>query len=300
ANQKIQHQQCDGNRENITVMVAICADGSSIAPTIIYKGQGFSTNWHQNNDLNAFIAHSPEGWTDGEIGHLWIQDFDNKTHAKADRCSCLLLIDGDNSHYTKEFLEYARNHNIHILCYPAHGTHAYQGLDIVIFGPLKCAWLQERNTFKTSTQQAVSKENFISIYTATHQKTLTKEMIQAAFWKTGVYPLDPNVITAEMMAPSLETSYDAEGHLPLTLPSPVHAVSPVMCQYHNLQGEEAGNSPEVTAGPSCSQVTPTWHSIAKEATEALASTSAAFLVDRTPMNLSHEVPTYLPPPLTPT
>lgn len=53
ANQKIQHQQHDGNRENITIMVAICTDGSSIAPTVIYKGQSFSTNWHQNNELNA-------------------------------------------------------------------------------------------------------------------------------------------------------------------------------------------------------------------------------------------------------
>ena len=53
ANQKIQHQQRDGSRENITVMVAICADDNSIAPAIICKGQGFSTNWHKDNDLKA-------------------------------------------------------------------------------------------------------------------------------------------------------------------------------------------------------------------------------------------------------
>jgi len=53
AKKKIQHQQESGNRENITVMVSICADGDSIAPLIIYKGQSFSTNWHQDNTLKA-------------------------------------------------------------------------------------------------------------------------------------------------------------------------------------------------------------------------------------------------------
>ena len=51
--QKIQHQQQDGNRENITVMVTICADGETIPPLVIYKGQTFSTNWHQDNILDA-------------------------------------------------------------------------------------------------------------------------------------------------------------------------------------------------------------------------------------------------------
>jgi hypothetical protein len=43
AKKKTQHQQRDGNRENITVMVTICADGESIPPLAIYKGQAFST-----------------------------------------------------------------------------------------------------------------------------------------------------------------------------------------------------------------------------------------------------------------
>lgn len=53
AKQKLQHQQRDGNRENITVVVTICADGEDIPPSVIYKGQAFSTNWHQDNSLRA-------------------------------------------------------------------------------------------------------------------------------------------------------------------------------------------------------------------------------------------------------
>jgi DMSO/TMAO reductase YedYZ molybdopterin-dependent catalytic subunit len=43
----------DGNRENITVVVTMCADGEEIPPTIIYKGQSFTTNWHLDNEIHA-------------------------------------------------------------------------------------------------------------------------------------------------------------------------------------------------------------------------------------------------------
>jgi hypothetical protein len=49
----------------------------------------------------------------------------------------LLLVDGHNSHYTIEFLLHACLNMIIVLCYPAHGTHVYQGLDVVIFLVLK-------------------------------------------------------------------------------------------------------------------------------------------------------------------
>jgi hypothetical protein len=48
---KIQHQAHGGNRENITVIVTICADGSSIAPAVIFKGQSFLSSWEQDNLL---------------------------------------------------------------------------------------------------------------------------------------------------------------------------------------------------------------------------------------------------------
>ena len=70
----------------------------------------------------------------------WIKDFDVQTREKAAGRDRLLLVDGHNSHYTLGFLEYARANKIHVLCYPSHATHVDQGLDVVIFGPLKTYW----------------------------------------------------------------------------------------------------------------------------------------------------------------
>ncbi len=49
----VQHQVRDGNRENITVIPTICADGTAIPPLVIFKGKAFQVRWLQDNPLNA-------------------------------------------------------------------------------------------------------------------------------------------------------------------------------------------------------------------------------------------------------
>ncbi|KAI5887752.1 CENP-B protein [Schizophyllum commune H4-8] len=134
------HQQSGGSRENITVIITICADGTALPPTVIFEGKGYQVSWGlPDNPLGASVGHSLRGWTNGEIGVVWIKEFDRLTKAKAAGRPRLLLLDGHNSHYTQGFLEYARSHNIRAICYPAHTTHILQGLDVVVFGPLKRA-----------------------------------------------------------------------------------------------------------------------------------------------------------------
>ncbi len=53
ANRSVQHQQRSGDRENITVIETICADGTSLAPSVIFKGEGYQVSWKQDNPLNA-------------------------------------------------------------------------------------------------------------------------------------------------------------------------------------------------------------------------------------------------------
>ena len=48
-----QYQQQGGNHENITIMVIIPGDGSSIPPAVIYKGLAFQVWWKQDNPANA-------------------------------------------------------------------------------------------------------------------------------------------------------------------------------------------------------------------------------------------------------
>jgi len=50
---KTQHQQSDGGRENTTVIVTICADGTALKPAVIFKGQAYQVKWDQENPTDA-------------------------------------------------------------------------------------------------------------------------------------------------------------------------------------------------------------------------------------------------------
>ena len=52
-NQKTVRQIVNGNRELVTILECVCADGSTISPMAIFKGQRTNAGWKGNNDLNA-------------------------------------------------------------------------------------------------------------------------------------------------------------------------------------------------------------------------------------------------------
>ncbi|KZT09184.1 uncharacterized protein LAESUDRAFT_627679, partial [Laetiporus sulphureus 93-53] len=81
----------------------------------------------------------------------------------------------------------------HVLCYPVHITHVYQGLDIVVFSVLKKCWSEERDKWHRA-EGAVTKKNFLSIYGAAHVQVLTKEVVETAFQKMRVWPFNPDAI----------------------------------------------------------------------------------------------------------
>ncbi|KAG2361618.1 hypothetical protein BDR07DRAFT_1377102 [Suillus spraguei] len=55
------------------------------------------------------------------------------------------------------------------------------------------------------------------------------ETIHAAFAKTGVWPFNPDMVTKDMMAPSLVTS--SIGHLPISQPSPVKVLATIISSF---------------------------------------------------------------------
>ena len=46
---KTQHKHGGSDHENVMTIVTICANGSMLRPTIIFKGQNFMSKWAANN-----------------------------------------------------------------------------------------------------------------------------------------------------------------------------------------------------------------------------------------------------------
>jgi len=152
------------------------------------------------------LAYQRKGWTNHELGVEWIKDFDRKSKEKARGRPRLLLVDGHSSHYTYEFLRYAKDNNITVVCYPAHSTHIYQGLDVACFGSMKRCWQEECFLWEESSGGALTKESFLEVFAKAYTRAFTPETIKSAFRTTGIWPLDQSVISEKDMAPSLALS----------------------------------------------------------------------------------------------
>ena len=248
------------------------------------------------------LGHSTKGYTDGEIGVEWIKQFDKQTHVKAAGHRRLLLVDGHNSHYTHAFLEYARKNRIVVLCYPSHLTHIYQGLDVVIFSVLKQRWTEARDKYERQRGHKVDKINFLSVYAEAHLQALSKENIIAAFRKTGIVPLDHNVITDEMLAPS--TTSSSQGFLPIPQASPVRLMEDMIHRQLAreatiLEDDTEENSDHESVGPSEQVRSPQISTPVRIAINEIASSSAAFLVSKTPPHSKSKPPRFTPYTISP-
>jgi len=142
----------------------------------------------------------------------------------------LLQVDGHGPHTTLSFLLYAKEHNIIVHGYPPHCIHLLQGLDVIIFSPLKHAYALRATEFYETTHNEVDKAESLTILGKAVDDTLTEDNILLAWKKTGLHPVDPSVITPEMLAPSKVFAQDET--FPVPSSSPIHSVIAAFKEMH--------------------------------------------------------------------
>jgi hypothetical protein len=155
-----------GNREWVSVIQAICADGWAIPPVMVFAGKYHLSNWYQDSTIPRewAIATSPNEWTTNEISVEFIRYFEKHTRGRKQGTYRLLVLNGHESHHSADFEAVCKEHNIITLCMPPHSSHLLQPLDIALFGPLKRAYgKQVENMMRTSLTR-VFKENFIPAF----------------------------------------------------------------------------------------------------------------------------------------
>ena len=145
----------DGNREWITVIASVCADGSSLPPALIYQASSgnLQDSWLQDFDSDNDVVHfasSEKGWTNDELGFRWLEDiFDRYTKPKARLKWRLLIIDGHGSHVNMRFLEWASSHKICVLVILSHATYRLRPLNVSLSNALAVAYGQKLDRFFT-------------------------------------------------------------------------------------------------------------------------------------------------------
>ncbi|EJD32716.1 hypothetical protein AURDEDRAFT_29670, partial [Auricularia subglabra TFB-10046 SS5] len=73
ASSKMAYQQGVEDRENITVLPTICANGTYLPPLYIFAGERIQSDWRANNVLKASFAVSPNGWINNDLALWWLK-----------------------------------------------------------------------------------------------------------------------------------------------------------------------------------------------------------------------------------
>ncbi|KAK8103693.1 transposase [Apiospora kogelbergensis] len=128
-----------------TVVECISADGRVLPPLAIFKGASVQQQWFPDDDDDLdfhlkdwLFAASPKGWTNEEIGLLWLQKLFIPHTQPADPDQWrLLVLDGHGSHTTAEFMMACLEAKIFLVYLPAHTSHILQPLDVGPFSTLK-------------------------------------------------------------------------------------------------------------------------------------------------------------------
>ena len=199
---QVRQARQDGSREWVSLLAAICADGTALPPGIIFASKNSTIQSHWVADIEAgkhqiHVASSPTGWTNNDIGLAWLEQvFDRYTKPKARLKYRLLIVDGHGSHLTQPFIEYCHQKRIILAVLPPHSTQTLQPLDVVCFKPLSSHYASELDDHLQQSQglSPLSKGDFFSLFWPAWVSTFTAELVVKAFTAAGISPVNPDVI----------------------------------------------------------------------------------------------------------
>ncbi|KAJ0134501.1 Uncharacterized protein HZ326_22450 [Fusarium oxysporum f. sp. albedinis] len=189
-----------GNREWVTAIQAINAEGRAIGPFIVVAGQYHLANWYQEGNLPATwaIATTQNGWTDNETGLEWLKHFNRCTTDRSVGPYRLLILDGHESHHSADFQIYCEENNIITLCMPPHSSHLLQPLDVGCFGPLKKAYGREIEHLIRRSITYISKTEFFPAFYVAFQAAITEQNIKGGFRGAGLAPFNPEIVISKL------------------------------------------------------------------------------------------------------
>ena len=151
----------DGNREFISLLACISADGTTLPPSLVYKGDSSSLQdtWLEDwtPEHTVHFAATPNGWSCNALGLNWLQTvFEKYTGRKVGNRRRLLIVDGHSSHMNMAFIELCDQLRIILAILPPHFTHQLQPLDVSLFRPLATYYTNGLNDLLLSSLGLVS------------------------------------------------------------------------------------------------------------------------------------------------
>ena len=191
----------NNSKESITALMAICADGNIIPPSIYFPGQRLNPEYALGFPPSTHIGFTPNGWMDTCQLYGWLANHfipNIPPHRPV-----LLLLDGHGSHVDYHTMHYAKENGIHINRFPAHCSHAVQPEDRGHFGVVKHNWKIACAQYAINNPgAAVTKRTFAKPFMQAFDASSGRDIIKTSFRRAGIWPINFAAIDKKVFEPA--------------------------------------------------------------------------------------------------
>jgi hypothetical protein len=167
---------------------------------VIFEAVMHQAAWYKDIPHHWSIDVSENGWTTNEIGLTWLHLFHEHTKHRTIGMHRLLVLNGHGSHVDPKFDQFCLDHQIVVICMPAHSSHLLQPLDVGYFSALKQAYGRSVEQLMGHGVNHIDKHEFLPLYRQAREQALHQGNIRAGFAATGLVPYSPDRVLAQLYA----------------------------------------------------------------------------------------------------
>ena len=164
-----------GNRKWVTVIQAVCTDGSIIPPYFVVRGRNDLLPWYQDSRFQP--KWRVNGWTTNEIGLDWLKHFDESTKHSTKGVYRLFILDGHESHHSVDFEDFCKLSNFIPLCLSPRLSYFLQPLDVGCFSRLKDLYSKQIEQMMRMQITHITKEDFFNAFVEAFNTSITASNI---------------------------------------------------------------------------------------------------------------------------
>ena len=205
----------DNSKTSISIMYCGSADGKILPCYVVYKAENLWSTWMEGGPRGTRYNRSRSGWFDATtftdwFEYLFLPNVKNVPGRK------VLIGDNLSSHFTKRALQLAQENGIDFCCLPPNSTHLMQPLDVAFFAPLKRAWrniLDDWKSSKKNSSTTLSKNYFPSLLRKLHSQLFSQfgttdhsDNLVSGFKACGICPFQPDAVLKKL--PDFQTDAD--------------------------------------------------------------------------------------------
>jgi DDE superfamily endonuclease len=193
------------NRQYVTVVECVQADGSTIPPMVIVPGkQHLERMFPEGLQNNVLMGVSDTGYNNDDLSLAWLHHYDDHTKNRRQGFWRLLIFDGFGSHLLIDFIQYCWDNHIIPLVLPPHATHLMQPLDVVIFQPYKHYHSEALDRAIRIGFDEFTVQDFLQELDGIRRQTFKASTVMSSFRATGLVPYDPVVVLSKLTGPSTD------------------------------------------------------------------------------------------------